>query len=166
MKYSVVISTCLLFLFIGCDLLPSDPDTTDDLFEDGEAVFFSTIDKGFFSNMSERQKIIKKREAFETFWSNLHAGKYPLPETPEVDFGSQMVIAYSMGSQSSGGYITEITQVQRSESLLGVKVKNRSPGKGCIVTWVITTPYHIIRLKKSDQQVQFIEENITNNCRN
>jgi len=117
---------------------------------------FTNIDKGFFSGYTERASlVIKDRNAWAQTWGTHTKNIAPSPKLPEVDFSTYMIIAVSRGQFPTSGYSTEIARVAATEGKLIVTVVERDNPAG-IVLDVLTQPYHIIKLEKSDLPVEFI----------
>jgi hypothetical protein len=66
----------------------------------------------------------------------------------EVDFAAgDVVIFYSAGIQSTGGYEASILEVALRNRQLQVTTQLVSPGEDCIVTQALTTPYVLARVR-------------------
>ncbi|HEX6982143.1 MAG TPA: protease complex subunit PrcB family protein [Balneolaceae bacterium] len=152
-----------LLIMIGCQNILNEKGSKD-FFENATKVNFKPLEQGFYGNIAEQNLVIKNERAFEDFWSSLHSNQKPLPDIPKVDFNTDMVLASVMDTKPTGGYVVEIAQVGVLDGRIGVKVKNRNPGKNCGTTAALTTPYHIIRMDKSKMPVEFFEEEITVDC--
>lgn len=81
-----------------------------------------------------------------------------------VDFAKDMLIASFQGLRATGGYGIEIIKITETANNLEVYIKDVSPGPGCIVTQALTSPYHIVKLQKSDKEAVFKIEKTVNNC--
>jgi hypothetical protein len=78
----------------------------------------------------------------------------PLPP-PEVDFSANTVIAVFMGEASTGGYALRIYDIVETESSVIVKMEKTEPGPTCIVPQVLTQPYHMVQIAKTEKPVTF-----------
>jgi hypothetical protein len=117
------------------------------------AEVFETIDIGDQSGVAgERPQVFKldTQAGWEELWSRHQANVSPAPGVPDVDFSREMVIAAVDQTDPSGGYRFEITGIEEVEGRLLVRVSKQSPGPDCIVTAVITQPFHVVRMAKSD----------------
>jgi len=74
---------------------------------------------------------------------------------PEIVFSETTVIAVFMGRCPTGGYGIEIKEIIDTGFLVVIKVEQTSPGKGCILPQVITSPYHIVKVDKIGKGVRF-----------
>ncbi len=72
-----------------------------------------------------------------------------------VDFGSEMVLAVFMGRHNSGGYSINVVSAVENESSIDVVVRKTRPAKGSYRSTVITHPYHIVKLARSEKKVKF-----------
>lgn len=151
---------CMSFAFIplaqqcGTTILEGD----DIPVETGEVVEqdFETISKGTNSGYTKRASlVITDEETWAQVWEIHNKTKRPIPELPEVDFFSSMVVAVFRGEVPTGGYSTEITRVETLTDEIVVTVVEADPGEDFVIQ-IMTQPYHIIKLEKSDLSIQFV----------
>ncbi|MBT4541311.1 protease complex subunit PrcB family protein [Candidatus Woesearchaeota archaeon] len=93
-------------------------------------------------------------------WNNLLDVVSPLrlyinPDLPDINFEEEMVIAVFQGSQPSSGYSIEITKIIEKDNSIEIIVKEKSAPKNQLVLTMVTEPYHIVKVKKSDKEVVF-----------
>jgi len=71
-----------------------------------------------------------------------------------------------LGSKPTGGYDIKITGVKEreAEGLIAISVEESSPGKDCIVSQALTSPYHIIETDKTDKEVVFDTSQFADPC--
>ncbi len=92
-----------------------------------------------------------------------------LPPGTRVDWTREMVLAVFMGQQSSGGYSIEVKAIERKQMMtilpvpappptyyLEVQVERRTPPPGSIVTMALTSPYHVVKLARARERVDFV----------
>lgn len=118
---------------------------------------FRTLAKGEHSGMTKAiQTVIRTPEEWQKLWKEHGGPQVPAPPLPKVDFSREMVIAVYMGQQTSGGYGVEVTGVQAGDKGITVQVKRSQPPPGAIVTAVITEPFHLVAVRRSDLPVKFV----------
>jgi len=115
---------------------------------------FTSIEQGTDSaislpNDAQVFKITSQSE-WDDFWSRHKANITPMPQQPSVDFAQYMVIAVIDNVHSSGGYVMEITQIKERLNRLAVFATRTEPGSGCVTAAVLTSPFHIVSLQRSD----------------
>ncbi len=115
---------------------------------------FDTVSKGQNGLGEKKSDTIDNSKDFEALWNNLNSGRLPKPVLPEVDFDNEIVIAVFLGLIPTGGYGIEIAKVTEKKDKLEVLVLETVP-EGCIVTEAFTSPYHIIKTKKTSKNVVF-----------
>ncbi len=133
----------------------------------GSPTAFETIDIGDQSGVALEQPQVFKLDiqaGWDDFWSRHQGNLIPPPALPQVDFSSEMVIAVVDQIEPSGGYRFEITGIEEIEGRLVVRVSKAIPGPDCIVTAVITQPYHIVRMAKSDLEPELLISEETYSC--
>lgn len=69
-----------------------------------------------------------------------------------VNFDKDLVVAVSMGQQTSGGYEMRISRMYRSGSQVTVVVDVERPSPGAVTTMVLTHPGHVVKVPKSKIQ--------------
>ncbi len=128
---------------------------------------FETIDMGDQSGVALEQPQVFKIETqagWDDFWSRHQGNLIPPPDLPQVDFSSEMVIAVVDRAEPSGGFRFEITGIEDVEGRLVVRVSKAIPGPDCIVTAVITQPFHIVRMAKSELEPEVEITSETYSC--
>jgi hypothetical protein len=71
-----------------------------------------------------------------------------------------MVIAVLSGTRPTDGYFVQIESVQEFEDRISVNYEEVTPGDGCNVAQVLTSPFVLVTIPQSDKPVQF-ESTIT-----
>lgn len=120
--------------------------------------------KEYYSGISDRRRVvIRDRDTWASFWTQVMRGRSPQPVLPEVGFAAEMVIAAAMGSRASGGYSIHIDGVYESEGRVYVVVREVSP-KNCFVTAAITAPVTAVRVPRHNVAVVFVERTEIHDC--
>ncbi len=128
---------------------------------------FETIDAGDQSGIVLEQPqvfTLDTEDQWADFWSRHNAIVTPQPALPAVDFSRDMVIAVVDRTEPSGGFRLEITDIEDAAGRLVVRVSKTIPGSDCIVTAVITQPFHLVRMAKSDLEPEVEITSGTYNC--
>jgi hypothetical protein len=116
---------------------------------------FDTIEKGFLSGITEKKNlIIRTEDEWAKLWNKHTSTRIPHPEAPVINFTENMILAVFMGQKPSGGFAVEITRVERCENELVVFFNEVEPPPDAVVTTVLTQPYHIIRIERSNLLVK------------
>lgn len=115
-----------------------------------------TIDIGTQSGYHKRAEIVIKDEnEWERIW-NLHTSNLDqIPRIPKVDFKTEMVIAIFRGEFPSSGFETEITNITEFSDKIVVTVTETNHLGGMLLD-VMTYPFHIVKIKRSELPVEFI----------
>jgi len=117
---------------------------------------FETIDNGIYSGIDESlYTSLRSKSDFETFWIKHSQGTYPPPDIPTVDFQLDMVVSVFSGERSSGGYDIEVKFITETDSEIVIHSETTVPCPLCMVTFAITQPFHIVKLKASTKHVRF-----------
>jgi len=103
--------------------------------------------------------VFKDTESWESFWKNhctaviSEAGS--IPNTPQVDFSSQMLVCVFAGEKPTGGYGIVIQRVREGSKSLIVEYSEKSPDPKMMLSQVITYPCHIVAIPTSEKSVEF-----------
>lgn len=153
-----------ILLFIGCsqtstvttqtDHMPSEPVT---IAQGNYAPYQPADDEPLF------QLIIKSAEEYQRFASQFEQGGFGEP-LQEVDFSRHMVAGVWMGESNSSGYSIEITGFEELEDSFRIWVRNGYPDPSCAYLTVITTPFHIAALPRTEKPVTFLFNRVMNSC--
>ena len=130
-------------------------------FINGQEIYFETIAKGGLSNHNARKEyVIKDDGNWSKIWYQCNANIRTIPEKPKIDFNEEMILAVFQGQFPTGGYKIEITKVIERKGYIVVTVEERTPktgGGGPLM--ILTQPYHIVRMKRSNKDVVFERKN-------
>lgn len=124
-----------------------------------EEVFFEDVEHRFYCGVSERiEQKITDLETWENLWAEMKSTCTPVPETPIIDFSTNVVFAVFQGERPSGGFVTTITRIALTATGYVVFVDELHPGPDCGTTMALTQPYHIVNVTSSYQNlpVQFV----------
>jgi len=80
-----------------------------------------------------------------------------LTQLRELDFRRYFAVAIFRGRQGSGGYATIIERIVRRDDQYVVHVQFWGPSPYYEVTMEVTSPYHLIRVRRDDGESQEIE---------
>ncbi|MFL5616343.1 MAG: protease complex subunit PrcB family protein [Gemmatimonadaceae bacterium] len=108
--------------------------------------------------------VIRDVEAWQAAWASLFPPLAPIPASPNVDFGKEMIVFAAMGSRPSGGFAISVDSAATSPSGLTIWVGTLSPGSHCVLTAALTAPVDIARLPRIDGPVHFVEVPRVNDC--
>ena len=111
------------------------------------AVAFQTVAKGFRSGVIEVTQIVVRTQAeWNALWQKHTSMESNPPPAPAIDFNKELIIGIFLGQKPTGGYEVEVTSVERSEGMLTVSFREKSPRPGAILTQAFTQPFHIVRI--------------------
>ena len=117
----------------------------------GASVSFETVARGVHSRLSEPlQAVIRTPEEWAALWTR-HAGVEP---PPFVDFTRDMVVAIFAGARPTSGYQVEIAGVRVVDQNIEVTYRERTPPAGAPRRPVVTAPFDVIRLPRSEMPVR------------
>ncbi len=121
-----------------------------------EELGFTTISVGTHSGYtSQANLVIQDSQAWVDLWNqHMLFMIEPMP-VPEVDFAENMVVAVFMGEVNTGGYALHIFEVVETGSSVVVKMERVEPGPRCIVPQVLTQPYHMVQIARTEKPVTF-----------
>jgi hypothetical protein len=113
---------------------------------------FVTIARGSNSGIANaNEAVVRSTSEWGALWK-LHGGREPVPP---VDFAKEIVAAVFVGTRPTGGYSVEIVSTRPDGETLIVEYVERRPSADAIVTQALTSPFHIVKLQKTDGSVRF-----------
>lgn len=123
--------------------------------QDGQVNFETVLKSQISSYKGKVYFTISSQEEWQKVWGEINSGSTPVPALPAVDFTKEMLVLVFQGNQSTGGYSVEVTGVEKKDGVVGVMVKEISPGAGCMTTQVLTAPSHIVKIPKVDAKFEY-----------
>ena len=101
--------------------------------------------------------VIRNWDHYASLWRELHGDQNP----PPVDFTREQVVFVNVGDRPSTGYSVHIDCVREEKGPDGVPYTfvafmEEIPGRDCIVEWVITMPYQIVKTPLTSPPDEFI----------
>lgn len=128
---------------------------------------FTTITEGERSGFDQpSSKVIQDQTTWEDTWDMIMSSLLDPPPPPQVDFAEYILLAHFMGEKPSSGYHAEFSEVLEGANKITAAVREISPGPECLTRAVMTAPYHVIQIPKTDKYVQFTVEKETHHCQN
>lgn len=147
MKQILFIFT-ILFILTGCSSDESEP-----LNVEFSSVFYGDHFSGDYTNQ-KANLVVKNQKQLDILMA-----KYKLePKSWEnsmplnIDFKKYQIIAVIDQVRNYGGYSIDITKITQTNNRIFVQVKQLKPGG---LGTVITQPYHIVQMPKSNKKVVF-----------
>ena len=143
----------------GAQKSNSDPGLTEKVKTRG--LMFETIAHGGSSGIKEeRLEVIRDQAAWNEFWISHAGARSP---APIVDFQKKMVIVVLL-TRPTGGYAVNVTRIEKQPRKFIVYYDELIPGPRCGVTTILTQPYHIIKLRRTDNEPRFIKKEKIQEC--
>lgn len=93
-------------------------------------------------------EIIREKSALDLVWTRIS----PQGTAPDVDFGTNAVIAIFMGTRNTGGYHYELGTSTLSDGVFTIEVIESTPGMKEMVTMALTAPYIVFSVPKTDKE--------------
>ncbi|MCA1753563.1 MAG: protease complex subunit PrcB family protein [Spirochaeta sp.] len=117
---------------------------------------YETVARGSYSGvLTQREVTVESEAALDRLWREIHSGRSPVPETPDIEFETMQIAAVFAGEKPSGGYSIEVTAMQHEDEHLTIYYQEQSPAPGDIVTQALTQPYHIVQFTRTELDVRF-----------
>lgn len=145
------------FLAIAAALVLMVAASRDSAATPNDEIEFETIDwgsDGFLESPGRALIAIDDEQQWVDFWADLHGNKTPIPDSPEIDFEIERVLAVLDSGRPSGGFYAEVSNIAVDGGLLQPTLTFSEPGGHCAVTAAITRPYHLVRMPSSDLPVE------------
>jgi hypothetical protein len=112
----------------------------------------TTVAQGANSGVSDARAVaVASRADWDALWKS-HAG---LQTAPPVNFSQELVAAVFLGTRPTGGFSVEILRARREGAALVIEYAERVPAASDLVTQVLTSPFHIVKLPRFDGPIHF-----------
>jgi protease stability complex PrcB-like protein len=117
----------------------------------------ATVGEGSSSGIDEPNTVIVRSvPEWGALWKS-HAGLQP---APAVDFSTNLVAAVFLGMRPTAGYRVEIVGIRRENDALIVEYVERRPAADAIVSQVLTSPFHIVKLPRFNGPIRFRQRGV------
>ena len=103
------------------------------------------------------QVIVTDENALSKLFSEINTNQEPGYTVPNVDFGSDLIIALFMGEKTTGGFSIHVENIIETSSNIEIVYKEKGPKPTDMVTMAITHPYCIIKIKKPNKEIKFLK---------
>lgn len=159
-----------LAVVAGCDDSTDPQDTTDPPSTVPEAAVrmeVQPIDEATTTQSlieDRRRLLIDDETEWADFWAEFNGAVTPMPPLLEVDFSTHLIVAATMGQQSSGGFSIEIVDVYEADGTLYPIIVEVSSGPSCVVPTVISAPAVAVRVERAGTEASFVEETEVSSC--
>ncbi|MEK6320882.1 MAG: protease complex subunit PrcB family protein [Acidobacteriota bacterium] len=132
---------------------------------EADTICFLTVLKTSSSGHAEAQNYVINHNAdWRSLWEKVVSNRSEKPPLPEIEFTRRTIVAVFQGTQATSGYEISVQEIVETENSLEVAVKAIAPGKRCVVTGIVTRPFDIIEIEKTEKQVVFHVKNKVRNC--
>ena len=112
----------------------------------------TTVARGPMSAINESKEVVVRSSTEWTALWSAHAGTQ---SAPAVDFSTDMVAAVFLGRRATAGFSVEILEARSEGDVLIIEYAERRPGRSDIVSQVLTSPFHIVKLPTQTGSVRF-----------
>jgi hypothetical protein len=114
-----------------------------------EDIKYVTISQGEDDGpKSSKEEVISNEDAYTTFFDGSP------PNTPDVNWEEEMVVAVALGERSSGGYSVEITSIRHHKGSVEIRYTETVPTG--VSTDPITCPYHAVKCQRVGDRYDFV----------
>lgn len=101
------------------------------------------------------------REELVGLWNKAYGNQLNLPPLPNLDFRRESVVAFFLGTRSTGGYSIDVQNVTLEGSEVFIDVEVNAPPPGAITTQALTSPWVMVRVPRGDIDVAWFRNPAT-----
>jgi protease stability complex PrcB-like protein len=113
-----------------------------------------------FGSLAPSDAVITSQPQWVAYWQQAMGSSQP----PYVNFREEIVLGLLMGYQSTSGYWQAVTDVTSDGNQVGVSVEDHFPGLTCMVLQVITNPYLLVKISRTNLPVFFHHNAVVTKC--
>lgn len=115
------------------------------------AVAFTTVARGTDSQVSEsREAVARSADEWRSLWS-----AHSVERAPDLDVSRVTVVGVFLGTRPTGGYEVEITRVFQEGGATVIEYRERQPPPDAFLIQALTSPFHIVRIPRTDARIAF-----------
>lgn len=103
----------------------------------------------------ETMVVIREQATWQSAWNQVTHNMFPQPNLPQVDFSTRIVLVAAAGTKPTGGYSVGLLQAVEDNGAISVDVTSTSPGTGCVVTQLVTSPVDIGSIPQTTAPIMF-----------
>lgn len=127
----------------------------------GSDVPFTKLASGINANVhAQANYVIDSQEKLNSLW-NLLPGAGPMPT---IDFEKNIVVALFAGEQPTTGYDLSVSGIEDSASARTVHVVLNKPAPSCLTGQIITQPYLVLEVSKTDLPLAHTDTETVTDC--
>lgn len=122
------------------------------LSEEGTRVPFVVVAKGAGANNGMYgDKTLQIIDSEEELSNALY--RYGVKASQPVNFNTHNVALLDMGLHLTGGYSINVSSIEQGEGYVRIHASSRAPGRNCITSQVLTSPFVLVTIPKQDDVV-------------
>lgn len=115
------------------------------------------------AEMTERKNYrVQDRQQLAAVWAFAYGAE--APPLPSIDFDRHEVLAVFDGQQPTGGYAVMVSKVVDEPDARAVTVTHLAPGEGCVTTQALTNPFQIVRVPRSEKDIERQDQTLEVSC--
>ncbi len=115
--------------------------------------------RGDSSGISEyREVVIKDEASWGKLWAEHQSNRGTPPPAPTVNFKKFMIVGIFLGDRGSSGYNVQMMGIEEVGKDLLVSYKETQPASGGMQLTVMTQPYHLKAIPRTNRPVRFVKE--------
>lgn len=88
----------------------------------------------------------------------------PLLNKGNINFKDNLILAVFLGERPTGGYDIDISHITSRWGKAKVTVLETIPGADCSFTQIISSPWRLLLINRTNDKIEIIKESKTRNC--
>ena len=160
MKKLILISTLVLnaILQFSCS-------STKNVSSPTSTINFTEIKSGENSDYTEFTTVeIRSFKELTAVWVRLFSKYDRKPPLPNIDYENNMLIAVILGERNNGGYSIKTKSILETKRNISITTEEEKPGNTCLTNSVMTYPFQLIEIPKTDKEITFTKTVKVNEC--
>ena len=119
-----------------------------------QAIVVSTpVAGGQQSQIEEPRTVVVRTAAAWEMLRKEHGGS--LPQMTDADFSRFMILGVFLGTRATAGYSVGVTGISMRDGLMVVDYREQAPGPDDITAQILTSPFQLIRVQRTEGKVEF-----------
>lgn len=154
----IILSVFMIAIFmLACGGKENKAEAQKETTKEKAYVTYTILASGAQSGITEPMDTIITTEAeLDTLWLNHYSYLGVTPQTPSIDFKKDVVVGVFLGDQPSTGYWIRMDSVYvKGDQEIVAMTMNDKPDTNAVVLDMITQPFVIASITKTDKHIQF-----------
>jgi hypothetical protein len=111
-----------------------------------------------------QRMVIRDEATWEAVWAQLQGASTSSLPMPQIDFTKNMILVATLGTKPTSGYTVTFGPTYETDTQVTAYVQKTVPGRKCGTAEMVTHPFSVASLPRTDLVVKFVETEEVKDC--